>query len=352
MSHRTRLLQTVSSIAVASVATTSAHAAGAAADGAAKPVTLPLGYTVTFEGAFSMGEIEGNAKVGSGGSGSPFSGGIGLDADTMLGFTGAVTFNHRIDEQWDVGAGASAIYFATESSSLEKLGSGAPFSGFSAPPTLAISQERDASFQMIDFEVGYRPLVGQSFDLRLFAGLRGLHATKSLDKLGTISGPASGDSGGSGGSAYSGFATIGYGIKVEDDFLGIGPRVGAAFSKRFENSRLGLSGMVGGAVFFGREKREATIYVTSSFVGSGDPFSGKSVPSGASGFSSTESEIVYNLDASIGIDYFLSESTIVTLGYKAQQFWNIGTVLSTSPTDGDQPYDLIHGPFLKLTSSF
>ena len=57
-----------------------------------------------------------------------------------------------------------------------------------------------------------------------------------------------------------------------------------------------------------------------------------------------------NVEASVALTYLLGQNAAISLGYKAEQFWNIMPTFDTGDfSKFDKDDRLIHGPFLKLT---
>jgi len=335
----------------------SVSAAALAAAGAttATAQSLPEGYSLTVQGGVAMSNDAWADKVGSGGpfSGSGGSGYSNTDT-TTYGYLGAISLERRVNSQRDYTFGAtiagemansrtfSSGYFFASGFSNSGYVSGAYASGYST----AFDVGDSFSFQALDFELGHRPASSNDVDVRMFAGLRGMRSVSSdhmtMDKIGATSG----------GNGYSGYTGT---MNYTSTFWGIGPRVGAGFSSRSPGSNFGFSGKVGAAAMFGQRTDEgsgsATVYGNSggyySYPSSGGPFG-----SGGSGYSETNDKTVYSLDIDLGVDYYLNDASKVTVGYKAQQMWNVDY---WSDEDNDSPYAgprLVQGVYLGYTTSF
>ena len=183
-------------------------------------------------------------------------------------------------------------------------------------------------YETMDFEVGYRPALPDSMNVRLFAGVRGLHYKDSI----SASAVASGGSGGSGGPDK-----IGYGVDYSEEFFGVGPRLGVEVSAPIGDSMFGVSGMVAGAALFGTARQDVSVW------------SGGGLPISLPG--AEESRVVYNLEAALGLDMHLDPATTVTLGYRTEGLFGIGST-SGGPSVGDSDTRWTHGPTLKLTGYF
>jgi hypothetical protein len=168
--------------------------------------------------------------------------------------------------------------------------------------------------------------------IRLFGGVRGLHF--SADSESTFQTTFS-----YGGGLFT------YGVSFSDttktEFFGVGPRIGVAAAHRFEGTNFGLSGTVAGALLFGRQTTTSTETVTFSYSNPGSSYSNSS--SYSDSFSTNKT--VFDLEAKAGLDYYLNDSTALTIGYQAQKLWNVG------PDNDPQDSKLVHGPFLSLTGS-
>jgi hypothetical protein len=326
MKTRALLLQSASAAAAVAVGTN--HAAAADIEGYAGPDYS--GYTLSLEGGALFADSVDIDKLGSGG---PISGGPGLDLnlDNDIGYYAGIRLGRRINQNWDVTLGAAVSRFLKNGTDDSYFFSG----GVVGPATAQVqgSLKSDLDFTTLDFEVGYRPDSLAEHDVRLFLGLRGLNSKDSLDKTGLLEISGSGGSGGS----------FSFADNADSEFLGIGPRAGASFAHRFDDSSLGLSGMVAGAAIFGRRESDKTgEFSIFSSGGSG----------GSIVFSGTDSdnEKVYNLEGALGLDFYLGESSKLTVGARAQKWWNIrGADLGSGGSDDDH---LNVGPFMLLEADF
>ena len=298
MSRRILLLQSVSSAALL----TASSGSGIADE----RHSLPRGYTFSIESSYINGTLQGIDKIGDL---------IGEDyLGPFKGYNVALTLNKKINENWDIQGNAAYAGFLDGTFSETTTGS----SGGTTYSTASDARGAHA-FQAVDFEIGYRPPDFAAENIRLFGGLRALKSNKSYDLTSITTYPSDPTS-----SGY-----LNYNTKFE----GIGIRAGTSAAIRFSHSDLGTSAMVAGSVIYGREELS---YVTSY---DGDVTS----------VSDTTGKIAYNLDAALGIDWFVNSTSTFTAGYKIQEYWNIGEVVYGS--EGTTK-DLIHGPFIKYISTF
>jgi len=253
------------------------------------------------------------------------------------------------------------------SSSSLTVGSGSSFSGtgyeYGVARTYA-EGEIKTGFAAADFEVGYTPTLGNNFNVRLFAGLRALQFQSTFEGLAAgmryyssyFSGSTSPGTGfySSQNSSYNSSYFEG---TVESKFTAIGPRVGVQASTRFEGSNFGLSGSLATSVLFGKQTVKTDGYLSSYTSGSGGYSSnnGNSGSSGSSFYSSsysTESsynKTVLDLQASVGVDYYLNDNTVLTVGYQGEKLMEVA---GDSSSPGTEIESMTHGAFVKLSGSF
>ena len=290
------LLQSVSSAALLSASS------AALADEANR---IPSGYSVSLEGGYLMGSLQGVDKLGA----LDLAGSLG----TFKGFNSALSVNKKVDELWDIQGNFAFARFMDEKMSYSSVTT----SGGSTT-TSELSADGGHAFETVDLEFGYYSPAFRDQQLRFFGGLRALQSNKSYDLVGTYTDT---------GSTLD--ASFGYATK----FQGIGLRAGASVATRFYHSDFGASAQVAGAVIYGQET------LSYNFSGLGFSTSG----------SDTTRKTAYNLDAALGLDWHVNSNSILTTGYKLQEYWNIGEDLSGA---GDKTKDLIHGPFIKYVTKF
>jgi hypothetical protein len=268
----------------------------------------PGTFTYSLEGAWLSGantaaedKLGGPTGCYSGGTSGYYSSYCN-DIQANTGYRAALTVGTVIDEHWDARAGVAVNQGLTSTSyssgyysySSGSGGSGGTFySGY--------YNERlttNFSYQTLDFEVGYTPTLDDKFQLRFFAGLRGLHYTDSLDKMGT---------------GYSGGYTSGFHFTHNEEFLGVGPRVGVEGSARFGESPFGVSGMLSAAAIHGLSNVHETAQFTSGGLSSPIYTNDRS-----------EWKTVFDLEAALGVDYYLTDTSKFTVGVRAEQITNIG----------------------------
>lgn len=298
LSRRNLLLQSISSAALLT-----ASSGPGSADEAHSP---PHGYSFSIESSYINGTLQGIDKIGDY-TGINYLG-------PFRGYNVALTLNKKINENWDIQGNAAYVGFLDGTYSETTTGS----SGGTTYSTA--SDYRGAhAFQVVDFEIGYRPPEFSAEKIRLFGGLRVLQSNKSSDLTAITTSP-------------SDPTTTGY-FNYNTKFKGIGIRAGTSASTRFPYSDFGASAMVAGSAMYGREELSYALDIDGTVTSTSD----------------TKSKIAYNLDAALGLDWFVNSTSSVGAGYKIQEYWNIGENLSgVSGTT----QDLIHGPFIKYISTF
>jgi hypothetical protein len=301
-----------------------ATAAGANAAHAQSAGALPTGYIYSVQGgALFSTNTTFNDKAASFASAPP--GTVVLhDFPTDVGYTAGLSIGKQIDNAWDVTFAGSVARLIDNSGSTSGSSTGSSFS-FNAMTNFA--------FETGDFEVGYRPQLGNDMKVRLFGGVRGLHFTENLDKAGL--------------ATFDKAGTASLTSTSTNEFLGAGPRIGLSVAKRFVGSNFGLSGSLAGAAIIGRQNLTGMATIGFASGGSAD------VPI-TSGFSNSETKTVIDVEGNIGVDYYLDDTTTLTAGYHAENFTNIlsSDSLFFLGSGGSVTNKLVHGPFLKLTGGF
>jgi len=66
---------------------------------------------------------------------------------------------------------------------------------------------------------------------------------------------------------------------------------------------------------------------------------------------------VVDLEASLGVDYYLDDTSTLTVGYRAEDLLNVGLVnnnevFGPSGTTSPSANKLVSGPFMKFSGSF
>jgi hypothetical protein len=322
-----------------------ASVTGAAVAAAALPVTadaadvpdIPAsdyGYFLSLEGGalFADPSFDKVGFAGSAGSGATFD---LSNFDDELGFRGVAAFGQHFQNGWDWRVGVSVSRFMNNDASAffssgSSAGSGSSFEG---------DAHSDIDYETADLEIGFRPDSGSSFGLRLFFGLRFLHSEDSLKTNNFFSS----------GGFFSG-GSIDLSTNTSTEFMGIGPRVGLDFASRMDDGVLGFSGMVAGAAIFGRRDEDSAFNLE---VCSGGIISGGCFSSGGSN-SDDENETIMNLEAALGLDLHLSDTSKITVGYRGEYWKDINgsaDKFGGDPFNGDE--DLFaHGPFVKFLAEF
>ncbi|WP_322892165.1 MULTISPECIES: Lpg1974 family pore-forming outer membrane protein [unclassified Yoonia] len=193
--------------------------------------------------------------------------------------------------------------------------------------------KNELAFAALDFELG-TAIPAEIADFRWHYGVRALGTSARLslgreaDKIG---------------------GTVEAEPSLKSEFLGIGPRVGVGFTTQPaagpNAGQYGFFGDIGASILFGDRKDTFGIRVTED-DGSGGVSS--------SGFSSSFSErkTVTSLDAQIGVDYYLSDNSKVSLGYQLQQFWNIDEWSDEESEADNSGPRLMQGVFIGYTTTF
>lgn len=289
------LLGSVSAVAMAAAAT-----AAQAQDTAA-----PGGYTISVEGGGLFAKSVGADKLGDiDFSGAPFD--VDVDLNDNLGYRAAISLGTKIDNFWDVRASAAINHQLDATSSITETSSGFYF-----------RSKTGFDYETLDFEVGYTPELDAGFNVRLFGGVRGMHYTDRQ-------------------AISEGDDKVGVTFDYKDEFIGAGPRIGAEGSTRFGDSMFGLSGSISAAAMYGVSTESYEIEVTGT---GGPPESGDTMDT---------NKWVYNLEASLGLDAYLSDDATLTIGYRASTTSPVGE--NAFFVEGEpETSRFSHGPTLKLT---
>lgn len=176
-------------------------------------------------------------------------------------------------------------------------------------------------YRTLDGEVGRRIQLSDPLALRAFAGLRAIHANDSVRE-----------------------ETLGMGIlsqMASTQTWGIGPRGGVEFSLRMGSQPIFLTGGVDASVLFGNTTQTAT-YRADAVVGS---------------LGSSWASTIYTLGGRVGVTWFASPGTSLTLGYQVEQVWNLRQAHSDIAFDDlgtldGRGHTLVHGPFARVAVHF
>ncbi len=292
----------------------------------------------------------------------------------FAGLFGSVSFGKQLDPAWDVrgtisivdGGSVSAYTSASQEWSAENYfssfnaGSSYTYSSFDSGFSRAWADGKyKFGYLAADLEFGYTPVLSDSFNVRLFAGLRALAFKSSFE--GEFSGyqrewgyfSSYSSIFGSDYGNHSSYSTNYFDGVTDVTFTGVGPRVGAQVATRFEGTNFGLSGSVASSVLFGQKKVSVSGYFSSyseysswSYDNGYDSGSSSNDSYGSS--SNSQSATVLDLQASVGLDYYLNDNTALTVGYQAEKLMELG-----GDSDPGTSIDtLAHGAFIKLSGTF
>lgn len=333
------------------------------------------GYQSSFTSSFtSSGGSSYSSFTFRESSGFSFSSGL----DDFAGFFGSVSFGKQIDPNLDIrgtlsvthggsteGYASAFNFFSSFTSFSGNTSSGSAYFGSSWDEGFnfaAAEGEYKFGFAAADFEVGYTPVLSDSFQVRLFAGIRALafkseFTGETVEFNAYVSGFGEQGAFGSSSSFYSSFNFSAFSGSITSEFVGIGPRVGAQMATRFEGTNFGLSGSVATAVLLGQHKVTKTGesfesgFWFSSFSGvGGSGTDGDSSFFSGSGTSTAETnKTVIDVQASVGVDYYLNDSTALTVGYQAEKLFEFS---GDDLGPGTKIDVLTHGPFVKLGGTF
>jgi len=168
-------------------------------------------------------------------------------------------------------------------------------------------------YQTLDIEAGYTPAIADDFELRFVAGVRAMHYTDRLtveDKIG---------------EEYERVRAY------ENEYFGIGPRVGLEASARLGDTGFGVSASGAASLVFGTLERSTTVDDDDTTTSSVD-------------------KNFLTLEAKATADYYLGDFGKVSLGYRAERLsgvhdFRVGGV----DIEADA---FTHGPVLELLGSF
>jgi hypothetical protein len=256
------------------------------------------------------------------------------DFNPHWGGGGFFSIGKQIDDAWDVRFGATLNKMLDSTGRLNwSGGAGGSGSGSGVSVSGFVEGRTSFGFAAMDFEVGYTPVLTENQSVRLFAGIRGLYFAERSEFSSGFSFSAFGSGGSGSGSSFQA-NVIGTEL-MSSTFIGVGPRGGISAAHRFDSTRFGVSGTVAGALLFGRQTTTFTEDVTfSGGSGSGSSFS--------SSFTVITPKVVVDVEAKGGLDYYLNDNTVLTIGYRAEVLRNVS--FESEPGQ----FKLVHGPFLSL----
>jgi hypothetical protein len=306
-----RLLLTTTAVAVLAL---HARLAGAADVDAVGNVDLPV-TVISIEGGALFDASPANLSFDEdddklGGLGSLQPGGWGGQVRLEMG--------QRLNSDWDFKVGLAAIELQEDTAHAA-----------SSPEFTAGSGEANASqstkLQIFDADIGYQTDGLGTLEVRLFGGVRGLHASVNADW------------------DYEGEAAfVGDDEKLGrfgDEIYAVGPRVGVDLALPLNHSNMSLVGSASGSVLYGN------IQSQYHFDDGGNRVETTHW---------TEIESMWTIEGMAGIAFEIGQTADLTLGYRAMQF--NGVVPDRSDvgsngefSDGGQSDLLVHGPFARLT---
>jgi len=274
-----------------------------------------------------------------------------FDIELDESFAGKVGLGARFGSAWDIGV----LYSGMRATGNTPAFQGAPGTASNAIfplvnayayPNTCITcgttyyQSTDAkaeqTYHVVDFEVGYTMKLG-SADVRLIAGVRYADFlrkdTSTMGWMGT-------------------YLYVGQFSRTNDNW-GIGPRLGLEFAQPLGSGGVQLTGSVSGSALFGeRETTDSVLAGLSLNANSPLPLVNQYGSGGGDDFYNAEGEI----GLSYGIELGNARSMIVTLGYRAEGWFGVNNMQSTSPifpiVGDDSADEFFHGPVLKGTLNF
>lgn len=116
-------------------------------------------------------------------------------------------------------------------------------------------------------------------------------------------------------------------------YLGIGPRLGLAGSKPLESSWV-MEWQVGAAALFGDRTLDAAGGVVNSILPN---------------YSATGSKPVVNVDGLLGLSYWFNTASKLTLGYRADAYFNASPALNAVGAASQNADRIDHGPTIRFT---
>jgi hypothetical protein len=248
------------------------------------------------------------------------------------GGTVAAAFGRTVGPHWDWAVAYRYASLGTNSvSSSTVIVNGAPF-GTSNLTNFASNR---LWYQHFDIEFGYHPPQWQTSNVRVFVGPRVLNARNKIDyayddfTFGTIGGD---------------FSKLGN-FHHDVDLWGAGPRAGLQASVPLFQSPVLLNVSGSGSAIFSRVNHHSAFSFRKEVLGP--------TISGSGDTTARSSRAVYNLEGSAALGYKASNTTLLQVGYQAQQWWNLATAITTADSEGrfqtGKSDVLTHGPFAKIT---
>lgn len=280
-------------------------------------VADPLENTsfISVYGGYAFNEGDSNVDFDDDDATDPFLEGLGrLDPGRDGGMAGIV-LGIPLSPAWDARASLTGLFFETDDADSDFATSGGPG---------ASTAQSKFNLEYLDLELGYRPGVLPGAVARLFGGLRAMRAENEIDYGLTGSGKL-GD------------------FDRDIDLLGIGPRFGAEAGIPIGNSRASFSALGAGSVIFSETDHRYEFFNFDN----APPVEGVD--------RNSDFHVVYNLEARAALGYAITDSVQVSVGYQAQQWWDLTTTLSDVESTDTEIGDtgrgdfLSHGPFARIT---
>lgn len=177
-------------------------------------------------------------------------------------------------------------------------------------------------YELFDFEIGRRFAPSEQVALRMFVGLRGLHAADRIQEIALSIDTVS--------------------LAASANTWGVGPRAGIEVSHRLGMAPIFLTLGADASVLFSQVSRKSN--VTTDGV--------------MTDFESARlGTTIYTVGAKAGVTWFASPNTSLTIGYQLEYLKNIRQAASSLTADKVGGIDgrgsnLVHGPFGKLAVQF
>ncbi len=173
-----------------------------------------------------------------------------------------------------------------------------------------------AWYWAVDGEIGYNAMVGD-LGVRLFGGVRYAEFKHRSKMIGYTDGSTT------------------YFKNYDNDYWGIGPRIGTDFSTRLFGSNWSLFGDIAGSVLFGKLRGEHRYTDEASE-------SGKT------------SQTVWNVEGQLGIGYEVAPGVTIGAGYRGEYWANVADkwFYAKDSFRGGHSDRFMHGPFVRVSYNF
>jgi hypothetical protein len=133
-------------------------------------------------------------------------------------------------------------------------------------------------------------------------------------------------------------------FQSRSSFLGVGPRLGFDGSQRLGGSWT-LDYLAGAAVLFGRRSIDALQFLTATTT---FPFA---LPlNQISALSASSNAAIFNLDAQVGLSYWLTQNFKLTASFRFDGYWNALPVINSGGVTNENRF--YYGPMLRATANF